>query len=51
MTGKSPKLLLKGGPYKVVTCINNVVYRIKRNPTLRMMVVHLDQLAPYQGAA
>jgi hypothetical protein len=38
-------------PYKVVTRINDVVYRIQRNPRSRMMVVHLDRLASYQGPA
>jgi hypothetical protein len=52
MKGKSPKLQSPGeGPYKVVIRINDVVYRIQRNPRSRMMVVHLDRLAPYQGAA
>jgi hypothetical protein len=45
------KFLMIHGPYKVVTRINDVVYRIQRNPRSRMMVVHLDRLAPYQGAA
>jgi hypothetical protein len=27
------------------------VYRIQKNPRSRMMVVHLDRLASYQGAA
>jgi hypothetical protein len=49
--GKSPKLQSSWeGPYKIVTRINVVVYRIK-NPRSRMMVVHLDRLVPYQGAA
>jgi hypothetical protein len=50
--GKSPKLQSSWqGPHKIVTRINNVVYRIQRNPRLKMMVVHLDRLAHYQGAA
>jgi hypothetical protein len=41
--GKSPKLQSPwDGPYRVITQINDVVYRIKLNPRLRMMVVHLD---------
>jgi hypothetical protein len=49
---KSPKLQSSwAGPYKLVTRINDVVYRIQRNSRLRMMVVHLDRLASYQGAA
>jgi hypothetical protein len=39
------------GSYKVITRINDVVYRIQQHPQSRMMVVHLDRLAPYQGAA
>jgi hypothetical protein len=49
---KSPKLQSSWeGPYKVVTQINNVVYRIQRNPRSRMMAVHLNWLACYWGAA
>jgi hypothetical protein len=39
------------GPYKIVTRIKVVVYRFQINPRSRMMVVHLDRLATYQGAA
>jgi hypothetical protein len=47
--GKSSKFQSSWeGAYKVVTGLNDVVYRIQRNPSSRMMVVHL---APYQGAA
>jgi hypothetical protein len=46
--GKSPKLQSSWeGPYKVVNRINDVVYRIQKNPRSRMMVVHLDRLATY----
>jgi hypothetical protein len=49
--GKLPKFQSSWeGLYKVVTQNNGVVYRIQRNPRSRMMVVHLDWLAPYQGA-
>jgi hypothetical protein len=52
MKGKSPKHQFSWkSPYKVVTQINDVVYRMQRNPGSRMMVVHLDWLACYQGAA
>jgi hypothetical protein len=45
--GKSHKLQSSWeGPYKVVTRINDVVYRIQGNPRLRLMVVHLDWVAP-----
>jgi hypothetical protein len=50
MKGKSPKLQFPWeGPYRVVAWINDVVYRIQRNPRSRMLMVHLDRLAPYQG--
>jgi hypothetical protein len=50
--GRSPKLQPSWeGLYKVVTWINNVVYRIQWHPRTKMMVVHLDLLAPYQGSA
>jgi hypothetical protein len=52
MKGKSLKLQSSWeGPYKIVTQINDVVYRIQKNPRSRMMVVYLDWLALYQGAA
>jgi hypothetical protein len=40
-----------GGPYRIVTLINDVVYRIQWNPRSRMMMVHLDGLATYEGTA
>jgi hypothetical protein len=41
--GKSPKLQSSWeGPYRIVTRINDVVYRIQRNPRSRMMAVYLD---------
>jgi hypothetical protein len=44
---KSPKLQSSWeGPYKVITRINDVVYRIQRHPTAKMTVVHFDRLAP-----
>jgi hypothetical protein len=50
--GKSPKLQSSWeGPYNVVTRINDVIYKIQRNPRSRMMEVYLDRLAPYLGAA
>jgi hypothetical protein len=48
--GNSPNLQLScEGPYEVVNLINDVVYRIQRNPR-STVVVHLDWHAPYQGA-
>jgi hypothetical protein len=49
--GKSPKLQSSwDGPYKVVTRMNDVVYRIQRNPRSRMTVVHIDRLASLSGS-
>jgi phenylpyruvate tautomerase PptA (4-oxalocrotonate tautomerase family) len=42
--------ILIGVPFKVVTRINDVVYRIQRNPRSRT-VVHLDRFAPYHVTA
>jgi hypothetical protein len=48
--GKSPKLqTCWEGPYTIITRINDVVYRIQRHSWAKMMVVHLDRLAPYLG--
>ena len=47
--GKSPKLqTCWEGPY-TITWINDVVYQIRRHSLAKMMVVHLDRLAPYLG--
>jgi hypothetical protein len=52
MKGKSPKLQPAWeGPYKIITRINDVVYRIQKTPRSKMIVVHMDHLAPYQGVA
>jgi hypothetical protein len=46
---EAPKLQSSwDGPKRVVTRINDVLYRIQRNPRSSMMVVHLDRMAPYQ---
>ena len=37
------------GPYNIITRINDVIYWIQRHPRAKMMVVHLDRLAPYLG--
>jgi hypothetical protein len=48
--GKSFKLQSSWkDPYRVVTWINDVVYRIQQNPRTKLMVVHMDWLTPYQG--
>jgi hypothetical protein len=36
--------------YKVITRMNNVVFRIQCHPRAMLVVVHLDRLAPYLGA-
>jgi hypothetical protein len=49
--GKSPKLQTCWvGPYLIITQIDDIIYRIQRHPRAKMMVVHLDRLAPYLGA-
>jgi hypothetical protein len=35
----------------MVSKTNNLVYRSHRHPRVKMMVVHLERLAPYLGAA
>ena len=43
--GKSPKLQTRWeGPYKVVTRINDVTYRIQRQPRGALKVVHIDHV-------
>jgi hypothetical protein len=37
-------------PYNIITRINDVIYRIQRHSRTKMMVVHLDRLAPNLGA-
>ncbi|KAJ8912333.1 hypothetical protein NQ315_005938 [Exocentrus adspersus] len=47
--GKSPKLQKSWeGPYTVVTRLNDVVYRIQKNPQAKMKIVHIDRLTLYQ---
>ncbi|KAJ8916404.1 hypothetical protein NQ315_014615 [Exocentrus adspersus] len=47
--GKSPKLQKSWeGPYSVVTRLNDIVYRIQKNPQAKMKIVHIDRLTPYQ---
>ncbi|KAJ8912158.1 hypothetical protein NQ315_006122 [Exocentrus adspersus] len=47
--GKSPKLQKSWeGPYTVVTRLNDVVYRMQKNPQAKMKIVHIDRLTPYQ---
>jgi len=37
------------GPYNVVKRLNDVVYRVQRNPKGKMKIVHLDRLKKHQG--
>ncbi|KAJ8915311.1 hypothetical protein NQ315_014819, partial [Exocentrus adspersus] len=47
--GKSPKLQKSWeGPYIIVTRLNDVVYRIQKNPQAKMKIVHIDRLTSYQ---
>lgn len=49
--GKSPKLQNNwDGPYKVVTRLNDVTYRIQKQPRGTFKVVHIDRLARYHGS-
>lgn len=49
--GKSPKLSPSWeGPYKVVSRINDVTYRIQRNARCPCKIVHVDRLAKYHGS-
>jgi hypothetical protein len=50
-TEKLPKLqTCWEGPYLIITRINYVIYQIQHHSRAKMMVVHLDRLAPYLGA-
>jgi hypothetical protein len=50
--GKSPKLQQSWeGPCKLMNRINCVVNRIQRHSRAKMMVVHLERLAPYIGVS
>lgn len=49
--GKSPKLQAKwDGPYRVVTKINDVTYRIQKGHRGAPKIVHIDRLAQYYGS-
>jgi hypothetical protein len=49
--GKSSKLQPSWeGQNKVITWINDMVYRIQWHPRAKITVVNLDRLAPYLGA-
>ncbi|UYV76815.1 hypothetical protein LAZ67_14002092 [Cordylochernes scorpioides] len=37
------------GPYKIIKCLNDVIYRIQKTPTSKPKVVHYNRLAPFRG--
>ncbi|UYV78164.1 hypothetical protein LAZ67_16000346 [Cordylochernes scorpioides] len=48
--GLSPKLQYQWeGPYKIIKCLNDVIFRIKKTPTSKPKVVHYNRLAPIRG--
>lgn len=48
--GVSPKLQSNwDGPYRVVTSISDLVYRIQKTPNSRPRVVHYNRLKPFYG--
>ena len=50
-TGKSPKLQkFWECPYITINRINIIIYRIKQHSRAKMIVIHLDRLAPYMEA-
>jgi hypothetical protein len=50
--GKSPKPLPSWKyPYKGITQISGVVFRIQQHPRLKIMVVRFSRLLPYLRAA
>lgn len=50
--GLSPKLQNHWeGPYIVMSQLNDVNFRIRKTASSRPMIVHVDRLAPYMGAA
>lgn len=49
--GLSPKLQTSWeGPYEVLAKINDVVYRIRKQPRGKPRIVHFNRLAPYAGS-
>lgn len=48
--GKCPKLQRDWeGPYEIIKCLNDVVFRIRMGKNGKPKVVHSDRLFPYQG--
>lgn len=49
--GKSPKLQARWeGPYKIITRINDVTFRIRQGDRKKPKIVHIDRLAHYRGS-
>ncbi|UYV75940.1 K02A2.6-like [Cordylochernes scorpioides] len=49
--GHSPKLQYQWeGPYKIIKCLNDVIYRIQKTRTSKPKVVHYNRLAPFRGS-
>ncbi|UYV82442.1 K02A2.6-like, partial [Cordylochernes scorpioides] len=47
----SPKLQYHWeGPYKIIKCLNDVIYRIQKTRTSKPKVVHYNRLAPFRGS-
>ena len=47
--GVSPKLTCPWrGPYVILTCINDVVYRVKEGSHGKPLIVHSDRLKPFR---
>ena len=48
--GVSPKLSFRwDGPYKIITKLSDVTYRIQRTPHSKLKIVHFDRTKPYEG--
>ena len=48
--GVSPKLSYRwDGPYKILTKLSDVTYRIQRTPRSKQKIVHFDRTKPYEG--
>ncbi|UYV64569.1 hypothetical protein LAZ67_3001200, partial [Cordylochernes scorpioides] len=49
--GLSPKLQYQWeGPFKIIKCLNDVIYRFQKTPTSKPKVLHYNRLAPFRGS-
>ncbi|UYV81786.1 K02A2.6-like [Cordylochernes scorpioides] len=49
--GLSPKLQYQWeGPYKIIKCLNDVIYRIQKTRISKLKVVHYNRLASFRGS-